>query len=129
MGRHLSRADGFSLLELLIAAAMLAILMAVAVPAYRGYVESAAIGALVNGMATMGPFQEEVMLRTGAYAGGTHDPAAGDMSLATAIGWRPATDAGTVFVVDASAGASYRVTATDAQGRTVCRVWPAGAPC
>ena len=129
MGRPLTATRGFSLVELLIAAAMLAILAAVALPAYQDYIESAATGALVNGIASMAPFQEDVMLRAGAYAGGTYDVAAGDTSLTTAIGWRPTGDGGAVFVVDASAGDSYRVTATDAQGRTVCRVWPARVPC
>lgn len=129
MGRPLAGTSGFSLVELLIAAAMLAILAAVAVPAYRDYIDSAATGALVNGIASMAPFQEEVMLRAGAYASGTYDVAAGDTSLTTAIGWRPTSDGGTVFVVDASAGTSYRVTATDAQGRTACRIWPAREAC
>lgn len=129
MGRPLTETGGFSLVELLIAAAVLAILAAVAVPAYRDYVDTAATGALVNGIATMAPFQEDVMLRAGAYASGTYDVAAGDTSLTTAIGWRPTAAGDTVFVVDASAGDSYRVTATDAQGRTVCRIWPARAPC
>ncbi len=129
MERNLISAPGFSLIELMVAAAVLAALVAVAVPAYRGYVESAATGALVNGIATMAPFQEEVMLRAGAYASGTYNVAAGDTSLTTAIGWQPTGEGGTVFVVDASAGTSYRVTATDAQGRSVCRILPARAAC
>jgi len=129
MGRPLAGTRGFSLLELLIAAAVLAILAAVAVPAYRDYVDSAATGALVHGIASMAPFQEEVMLRAGAYASGTYNVAAGDSSLTTATGWQPTGDDGTAFVVDASAGTSYRVTATDAQGRTVCRILPARVPC
>ena len=71
MGRNLISARGFSLIELMVAVAVLAALAAVAVPAHRGYVESAATGALVNGIANMAPFQEEVMLRAGAYASGT----------------------------------------------------------
>ena len=119
---------GFSLLELMVAMAILAAIAAVAVPAYRGYVENAATSVLMHGIATMAAFQEEARLSGGVYVSGAHDPARGDTSLAAAIGWRPAND-DAVYVVDASAETSYRVTATDAQGRTICRIMPARTPC
>ena len=123
-----SAGRGFTLLELMVAMAILAALAAVAVPAYRGYVESAATGALMHGIVSMAAFQEEARLSGGVYVGGAYDPAGGDTSLATAIGWQPA-GAGAVYVVDASAGTTYRVTATDAQGRSVCRIMPARTRC
>lgn len=120
---------GFGLLELMIAIAILGVVAAIAVPLYRGYVESAAAGALVNDVATMEVFQEDAMLRTGAYAEGTYDARAGNTSLTDAIGWRPRADTGAVYVVEAATASSYRVTATDAQGRSVCRIMPARTPC
>ena len=120
---------GFSLVELMVAIAVLAIIVAIAAPLYRGYVESAATGALINNVATMEVFQEDVMLRTGAYADGTYDARAGETSLTDAIGWHPQADTGAVYVVEAATASSYRVTATDAQGRRVCRIMPARTPC
>lgn len=120
---------GFSLVELMVAIAVLGIIAAISVPLYRGYVESAAEGALINNVATMEVFQEDVLLRTGAYAEGTYDAGAGETSLTEAIGWRPRSDTGAVYVVEAATASSYRVTATDAQGRRVCRVMPARTPC
>ena len=80
---------GFSLAELMIAIAILGIIGVIAMPLYRGYLESAATGALINDVATMEVFQEDVMLRTGTYAEGTYDARAGDISLTDATGWRP----------------------------------------
>lgn len=120
---------GFSLLELMVSIAILGIIAAISVPLYRGYVESAAKGALINDVATMEVFQEDVMLRTGAYAEGTHDAQAGETSLTDAIGWQPRADAGAVYVVEEATASSYRVTATDSQGRSVCRIMPARTPC
>lgn len=120
---------GFSLLELMVSIAILGVIAAISVPLYRGYVESAAKGALINNVATMEVFQEDVMLRTGAYAEGTYDARAGETSLTDAIGWQPRGDAGAAYVVEAATASSYRVTATDAQGRSVCRIMPARTPC
>ena len=120
---------GFSLAELMIAIAILGIIGVIAMPLYRGYLESAATGALINDVATMEVFQEDVMLRTGTYAEGTYDARAGDISLTDATGWRPRADTGAVYVVEAATASSYRVTATDAQSRSVCRIMPARTPC
>ena len=120
---------GFSLVELMVALAVLGVIVAIAAPLYRGYVESAATGALVNNIATMDVFQEDVMLRTGAYAEGTYDAGAGKTSLTDATGWRPGSDTGAVYVVSEATASSYRVTATDAEGRRVCRIMPARTPC
>ena len=113
----------------MICIAILGIIAAISVPLYSGYVESAATGALINDVATMEVFQEDVMLRTGAYAAGTYDAGAGETSLTDAIGWRPRADTGAVYVVEAATAVSYRVTATDTQGRSVCRIMPARTPC
>lgn len=119
---------GFTLLELLAALAIVAVVAAVAVPWYRDYVATAREGALGKRIATMAIFQEETRLRTGSYGAGSWDPAAGEESLAAAIGWQPATDDGTTFIVTADADA-WTVTAADAGGATLCRVLPANDPC
>lgn len=108
--------------------AIVAVVAAVAVPWYRDYVATAREGALGKRIAAMAIFQEETRLRTGSYGAGSWDPASGEESLAAAIGWQPATDDGTTFIVTAGADA-WTVTATDAGGATLCRVLPANDPC
>ena len=120
---------GFNLVELMVAIAILGVIVAIAVPLYRGYVESAATGALINNIATMEVFQEDVMLRTGSYAVGTYDAGAGETSLTDATGWRPQSETGAVYVVEEATASSYRVMVTDAEGRRVCRIMPARSPC
>lgn len=119
---------GFTLLELLAALAIVAIVAALAVPWYRDYMGTAREGALGKRIAAMAIFQEETRMRTGSYGAGSWNPAAGEESLAIAIGWRPATDDGTTFTVTADANA-WTVTATDASGATLCRILPANDPC
>ena len=113
----------------MVAIAILGAIVAIAVPLYSGYVESAATGALINDISTMAVFQEDALLRTGSYAEGTYDARAGETSLTDAIGWLPRSDKGAVYMVEAATDSSYRVTATDAEGRRVCRVMPARTPC
>ncbi len=119
---------GFSLLELLVAVVVIVAVAAIAIPAYRGHVATARDGALLNRMTSMVVFQEETRLRTGAYGAGVYDAAGGLDTLKTAIGWQPGEDA-TVYRVVANGGTSWTVTATDASGRSLCRVFPAGEEC
>ena len=61
---------GLSLLEVLIAVGLLAVIAAISIPAYRGYLATSRDSALVKGMVSMTIFQEDTRLRTGAYGSG-----------------------------------------------------------
>jgi len=118
-------ARGFTLVELMIAVAIVAILAAVALPLYNGYIATSQEGVLVNNISTIQVFQEDFRLRTGAYL----DDAANVAAIEAAIGWEPQDDGTTTYEIDAGPGGSYEVTATDASGVSVCMRYPEGIRC
>ena len=119
------RNAGFTLIEIMIAVAILAILAGIAMPAYQNYIDTAEDSALVTNMESMTLFQEDFMLRTGAYAA----PLANLAAITTAIGWQPQVVDGITYVVAAPGGNTYSVTATSPSGRSVCMVYPAKVLC
>jgi type IV pilus assembly protein PilE len=119
-------AKGYTLVELMIAVAIIGIIAAIAMPIYNNYIGTSREGALLGSIATIRVFQEDFRLRNGTYAGGTYDDGA-DVNLAV-LDWEPDTD-DIVFVVAANAGVSYTVTATDQSGYSTCRQFPDNDPC
>ncbi len=116
-------------MELLIAVAVIAVIAAVAVPAYRDYVATARDAALVRQVTTIEIFQEDFKLRTGSYGAGSYDAGNGIATLTAAIDWKPSSDDGIVYEVTANRGESWTAIATDSTGRTICRLFPGGRPC
>ncbi len=117
---------GFSLIELMIVVAVIAIVSAVALPLYQNYVETSRRGVLVNNISTMEIFQEDRMLRTGSYLLSAADTAA----ITAGIGWNPRDDDGSVsYSIADGGGGSYDVTATDETGVSVCIRFPAKNAC
>ena len=123
----MNKRRGFSLVELMIAVAIVAILAGIALPAYNNYIATSREGALISSISTMSVFQEDYRLRTGAYAAGSYTNGTADANLAV-LRWQPNEDE-VDFVVVANAGTSYDVTATDASGYEVCRRYPGGDAC
>jgi type IV pilus assembly protein PilE len=116
---------GFTLIELMVVIAVLAIVLAIALPTYERYVQTSREGALLKTMATIEVFQEDFRLRTGAYATtGLNNTAA----ITAAIGWEPQRDDGATYcIVAASDG--YDVIGRDNAGVQVCRRFPANQAC
>ena len=123
--RHGREAAGFTLLELMIAVAVVALIAALALPAYHGYIGTSREGALVANVGTMEVFQEDYRLRTGAYL----QTAADRIAIADTIGWRPKSDDGAAYSIAPGGGDSYRVTAVSAEGTRVCLEMPARTRC
>lgn len=121
----MSRLKGFSLIELMIAVAIIAILAAVGMPLYNNYVTTSRQGALVESIATMEIFQEDFRMRTGAYL----TSAANVAAITAAIDWTPQRNDGTTYVIAAGANGSYQVTARDSTGVQVCRRLPDNVAC
>lgn len=121
-----SKVNGYTLIELMIVVAVMAIVAAVALPMYTGYIQTGRVGKLVESIATIEVFQEDYRLRTGAYQPGVYN-AGPDANLLT-LGWQPQDDDGTVYTITV-AGNTYDVQAVDRTGTTVCRRFPARVAC
>ncbi len=123
--KKISLQKGFSLIELMIAVAIIAIIAAVGMPAYNGYITTSREGVLVNNLSTIEVFQEDFRLRNGNFL-----VAAANLAAITAgIGWQPQDDGGVTYVITDPGGGSYNVTATDATGTTVCMTMPEKVRC
>ena len=119
---------GFTLIELMITITILAVLLAIGVPAYQNYIATATEGTLVKNINTMEMFQEDFFLRNGNYSVGLANIAAID----AAIGWEPRTDDGVTYsVADGPSGdaSDYNVTAIHPDGTTVCLTMPDRTRC
>jgi prepilin-type N-terminal cleavage/methylation domain-containing protein len=121
-----SKQSGFTLIELMVAVGVIAVLSAIALPLYNGYVQTSRVGALINNVSTIEVFEEDYRLRNGAYQPGVFNGTP-DANL-LALGWRPQESDGTVYTI-VLVGGSYTVTAVDRLGTTVCRQFPEKIPC
>ena len=123
--KRISLQKGFSLIELMIAVAIIAIIAAVGMPAYNGYITTSREGVLVNNLSTIEVFQEDFRLRNGNFL-----VAAANLAVITAgIGWQPQDDGGVTYVITDPGGGSYDVTATDVTGTIVCMTMPEKVRC
>ena len=109
--------SGFTLVELMIVVAVLAVIMAIALPAYNDYIETAEEGRLISNIESMQVFQEDFFLRNGVYAVGLADIAA----IEAAIGWDPQQNDGVTYSIAGGDGTTYSVTAVGPTGISICR--------
>ena len=119
--------SGFTLMELMVAVGVIAVLSALALPVYNGYIQTSRVGALVNNIATIEVFEEDYRLQNGTYMAGVYNGAA-DANMQT-LGWTPQDNDGTVYTIVVTSATTYQVTATDTAGTTVCRNYPAKTAC
>ncbi|MDZ7686898.1 MAG: prepilin-type N-terminal cleavage/methylation domain-containing protein [Gammaproteobacteria bacterium] len=89
-----NRIQGVTLIELMIALAIIGIVAAVAAPFITGYVGTSREAVLRDNIKTIRLFQEEYRLRNRSYVEGTYDPSNPDAAggLKDLTGWEPGTD-------------------------------------
>ncbi|HSG87762.1 MAG TPA: prepilin-type N-terminal cleavage/methylation domain-containing protein [Pseudomonadales bacterium] len=114
-GRGKIRQQGFTLIELMIAAAIIAIISAIALPAYRDYIQTARTAVLAQNIDSMRLFQEDYRLRLGTYFAGEWNDT-GTQTLETTLGWAPNADGSDVDYVVTATATNYTVLARDNDG-------------
>ena len=127
--------NGFSLVELMIAVAIAAILGSLAMTAYNGYVSSSRESALLQTLQSVKLVQEDRRLRLGEYVEGAYDPTNPSVSggLASTLGWNPSDPSLEISLVaecqadgtapECARGSGVKVTATHTQGESMCRIY------
>ena len=117
--------NGYTLVELMIVVAIVAIVSAIALPLYNGYIDSSQEGRLLNNIATIEIFQEDFLLRSGGYL----TVAANIAAITAGIGWAPRANDGVTYAITDPGGGSYRVTAIDPGGTALCMQYPEKTRC
>lgn len=115
MNAHASA--GLSLIELLVALAIVAILTAIAYPSYRDYVIRSSRTAAQNELVELSSIQEKIYLNSNAYSSSI--TAAYTGTAAGGLGKTSGTsDDGKYTLTVASPGQSYTISATPVAGST-----------
>ena len=127
--------NGFTLVELMIAIAIAAILGSLAMTAYNGYVSSSRESALLQTLQSVKLVQEDRRLRLGEYVEGAYDPTNPSVSggLASTLGWNPSDPNFEISLIaecqvdgvapECARGSGVRMTATHTQGESMCRIY------
>ena len=110
---NISANKGFTLIELMIAVAVLAILAAVAIPAYNGYIRTTLESGCIQEVASIRIAEEEFFSENNGYFAGAGIAALQANSLTIYQNNTPAVDRHCTYAV-VVAGNTYTVTATGA---------------
>lgn len=109
---------GFTLVELMITLGVLAVLSAIAIPAYKGYITTTCENTVRQNIQTLKGFEENYRIETSTYLAGTFN--AGDdpttNALAAGLHWNPDDNKVYTYVVTAGStgnlSSSFQVAVT-----------------
>ena len=97
-----SNSQGFTLVELMIAVAIVGILSAIAVPAYNDYISTSQNGVAKQNAMTLAGFEDTYFYENDTYLAGAYIPAGTD-DLTAALEWKPTGSDTFKYVVAAGA--------------------------
>ena len=115
--RCLSRKAGFTLIEILIAVVLIAILAAIAYPSYRDYIVRSSRGAAQSELLELSSVQEKIYLNSNAYSNDVAGAYTGNATGGLGKTGGSSTD-GKYTLSLTVAGQSYTLTATPVSGTT-----------
>lgn len=109
------RHRGYTLIEIMVAVAIIAIISAIAVPAYQGYIREARFSTAHMNASTLRVFLEDYRLDNGTYiAGGS--PPYDKSELETLFGWSPDGDRGAFTYEVAVTAGTWDIVVTHIKG-------------
>ena len=111
------RRRGFTLIELMIAVALVAILAAVALPSYTEYIKRSSRGAAQSELVELAAVQEKIFLNSNAYASSVTTAYSGSSTGGLGVTTGRSRDTRYSFGTTVD-GASFTLTATPESGST-----------
>ena len=115
----MKHARGFTLIELMIVVAIIAIITAIAIPAYNGYILEAKLGTAKSNMDTLRVFLEDTKLEDGSYVpGGGSGPTnyTSTSAVESAYNWSPDGDQGQYSYSVTASSNSYNIVVVHSSG-------------
>ena len=109
---------GYSLVELMVTVAVVAVITAIAVPAYRGYIKEGHFATMRSTMDGMRTVVEEFRLENGSYIPGGYGAGSqiSNADITSAFGWQPSGDIGNYLFTVAVQSNSYDIWGTFSAG-------------
>jgi type IV pilus assembly protein PilE len=119
----MKRLQGFTLIELMIAVAILAVVTAIAIPAYNGYIRESRLGALRMNLDTLRIAVEAYRLESTSGTYGTKPHAAYPSAVfAGSFGWTPEGDNNAYSYALVTQATTYTICAASNVGASItCR--------
>ena len=87
-----SKHSGYTLVELMVTVGIVGVLVAVAIPAYHGYIDLSKRAVAQENAEQLAIFLDNYYYENGTYIAGTYEPGVDVITLPNALSWRPDGD-------------------------------------